>query len=289
MVWSRDEATGEEGFQIVVETYIRETDELVHLTYATEGTGAPSASDGLAAEQSWTLGGSSATGTTATLTGTAEHPFWSLTQAKWVELGKLEVGELLSLSTGTATVTALRVEMLAEPVKVYNFQVAQTHTYFAAPTATDPFVWVHNANYRSRLPKSVDEGGKSQGSWEGARGNSKWQSTDPDVIRATGDGSVQFRNGYPVFDRVGEVRFKKGELTGLDSDFGLADARYAAQLGGNWTPQMVKAFRQGEINGTKYTWHHHQNKRYMQLVPTDLHDNIPHIGGASKLRLRGRR
>ncbi len=119
LVWSRDEHTGEESFKVVVETYIRETDELIHLTYATEGTGARparrslgesgSASDGLAAEQSWTLGGSSATGTTATLTGTAEHPFWSLTQAKWVDMGKLHVGERLSLTTGPATVTAVQL------------------------------------------------------------------------------------------------------------------------------------------------------------------------------------
>src|SRR5690606_37402877 len=42
---------------------------------------------------------------------------------------------------------ALRVEVLAQPVKVYNFQVADLHTYYAAPEADKPFVWVHNANY----------------------------------------------------------------------------------------------------------------------------------------------
>jgi hypothetical protein len=38
---------------------------------------------------------------------------------------------------------AVRVELLAEPVKVYNFQVADWHTYYAAPEADKPFVWVH--------------------------------------------------------------------------------------------------------------------------------------------------
>jgi len=61
-------------------------------------------------------------------------------------MGELEVGERLSLTSGTATVTAVRVELLAEPVKVYNFQVADWHTYYAAPEADKPFVWVHNAH-----------------------------------------------------------------------------------------------------------------------------------------------
>ena len=271
LVWSRDEHTGEQGFKVVVETYVRETDELVHLSF-TSGAGCQPA-DGSTAN---------------TLIGTAEHPFWSLTRDKWVDMGELNVGEQLSLTSGTATVTAVRVELLSEPVKVYNFQVADWHTYYAAPEADKPFVWVHNANgYGTRSPKSVGEGGKSPGSWTGKPGNSVWQSTDAAVVRASGDGNVRFRKGYPVFDRTSEVRFKKGQLTGDASDFGLADAKLANQLGGDWSPQLVKKLRQGKLDGVKYTWHHHQNGRYMQLVPRDLHDNIPHTGGASRLRNGG--
>lgn len=35
------------------------------------------------------------------------------------------------------------MEVLSEPVKVYNFQVADWHTYYAAPEADKPFVRVH--------------------------------------------------------------------------------------------------------------------------------------------------
>ena len=122
LVWSRCDQTGEDGFKVVVETYLREADELVHLSYRTSSG-------------------------TDTLVGTAEHPFWSLTAGAWVDMGDLKVGERLSLTSGTATVTATRTELLSEPVKVYNFQVADWHTYYAAPEADKPFVWVHNANY----------------------------------------------------------------------------------------------------------------------------------------------
>lgn len=30
-----------------------------------------------------------------------------------------------------------------------------------------------------------------------------------------------------------------------------------------------------------YSWHHHQDGKTMQLVPTDLHKNVPHTGGVS--------
>ncbi|WP_369012136.1 HNH endonuclease [Erwinia pyrifoliae] len=28
-----------------------------------------------------------------------------------------------------------------------------------------------------------------------------------------------------------------------------------------------------------YTWHHHQDSGYMQLIPTDIHAAIKHTGG----------
>jgi uncharacterized protein len=31
------------------------------------------------------------------------------------------------------------------------------------------------------------------------------------------------------------------------------------------------------------TWHHHQNGRTMQLVPTDLHEAVRHTGGVANL------
>lgn len=33
-----------------------------------------------------------------------------------------------------------------------------------------------------------------------------------------------------------------------------------------------------------WTWHHHQNMRTMQLVPTRLHDHVKHSGGVSRIK-----
>ncbi|MCC6148988.1 MAG: AHH domain-containing protein [Planctomycetes bacterium] len=151
-VWSRDEATGEECFKPVVETYVRETDTLIHLTYKREAR---------SSRRSEEKGGNADDGDgPATLIGTAEHPFWSLTRNQWVNMGELAVGERLRLDNGSAIVTGVKEKVLAAPVKVYNFQVADHHTYFAAPAEGQPFVWVHNASYNTPL----DELARSKGS-----------------------------------------------------------------------------------------------------------------------------
>ena|GEM_PF-2979019 len=121
-VWSRNEFTGEEGFKEVVQVFRNETNELAHLTY-TSSTGLP------AREQ--------------TLTGTPEHPFWSTTRNAWVNMGELRTGEALTLANGqTATVTSCRVEKLTTTVRVYNFEVADWHTYHVG--SANGWVWVHN-------------------------------------------------------------------------------------------------------------------------------------------------
>ena len=120
-VWARNEHTGEEGFKPVVQLFRNQADTLVHLTY-TSGAGCQP----------------------ATLTGTNEHPFWSLTRQDWVAMGQLKPGEQLLLAgSTTATVTATRIEHLTQPVTVYNFEVADWHTYHVGTPETG-WVFVHN-------------------------------------------------------------------------------------------------------------------------------------------------
>ena len=120
-VWSRNEETGEEGFKPVVQLFRSEADTLVHLTYTT-----------------------SATATPATLTGTPEHPFWSVDAQAWVGMQELTRGETLLLAHGmTATVTNTRIEHMSRPVTVYNFEVADWHTYHVGTPETG-WVYVHN-------------------------------------------------------------------------------------------------------------------------------------------------
>ena len=98
----------------VLETYIRETTELVHLTINGE-----------------------------LIKTTYEHPFY-VKEHGFVNAGELYIGDKLLDSNGsTLIVEDRKVEIIDKPVKVYNFQVEDFHTYHVGENC----ILVHNADY----------------------------------------------------------------------------------------------------------------------------------------------
>ena len=71
---------------------------------------------------------------------TTNHPFYVIDRG-WVAAGDLVEGDEVYLIDGsTAFVTGAELEKLAEPIKVYNLEVADFDTYFVG----DEAVLVHN-------------------------------------------------------------------------------------------------------------------------------------------------
>lgn len=125
--------------------------------------------------------------------------------------------------------------------------------------------------FGTRSPK---EG--SNGTWNGGeRGNSKWYP-DPNtdkgkaVLKATGGKPVEFKDGYPNFSPHASHRVEI-EMTG-DNSIDFPAANKAAGL--SETPK-------------DWTWHHKEDGVTMELVPSDLNNNIPHTGGSSLVRDSG--
>ena len=111
-VLSENEMTGEVAVKTVTETYINETDELVHIGVNGE-----------------------------TISATPSHPFY-VYKFGWTLAGSLKAGDVLVLSNGElVTVEWVQHEILESPVKVYNFEVEDFHTYFVG----DCGVLVHNS------------------------------------------------------------------------------------------------------------------------------------------------
>lgn len=73
---------------------------------------------------------------------TAEHPFWVEARG-WVECHQLRVGDKLRLGSGWATVESLNDT--GEWKTLYNFRVAEYHTYFVGSEAWGFSIWTHNA------------------------------------------------------------------------------------------------------------------------------------------------
>ena len=119
-VWAWDEETGDVALKQVVETYVNETEELIHLSVNGEE-----------------------------ITCTPGHPFYSPVKG-WTEAVHLRAGDILVLVNGEYVVVEwVQHELLETPVKVYNFQVADYHTYYV----TDAGVLVHNkCGDRQRTP-----------------------------------------------------------------------------------------------------------------------------------------
>lgn len=111
-VWAWDEETGEVALKQVVETYVRASNELIHIFVNGEE-----------------------------IITTPDHPFYVPVKG-WTDAVNLRADDILVLVNGEyVIVEKVQHEILEAPVTVYNFQVEDFHTYFVASSA----VLVHNS------------------------------------------------------------------------------------------------------------------------------------------------
>jgi len=111
-VYSENPETGENGLKRVLNVFVNTTKELIHLKVG---------------EQE--------------IKTTENHPFW-VEGIGWVDAGDLKTSDRLVMYSGDILeVKEVFVEYLDKPIKVYNFEVEDWHTYFV----TEYNVFVHNA------------------------------------------------------------------------------------------------------------------------------------------------
>ena len=121
-------------YKLVLETYIRKVDRLVHLIISGEE-----------------------------IITTVDHPFYVQGRG-FIEAGKLLVGDkLISAIDEDLLIENYNIEETEELVSVYNFQVEDFHTYFVGDCA----VWVHNtecigANGTQISSETVWKNGKTE-------------------------------------------------------------------------------------------------------------------------------
>ena len=110
-VWAWDEESRDVALKEVVETYVNQTCELIHVFVNGEKN-----------------------------VTTPEHPFYSPVKG-WITAVHLRAGDILVLVNGEyVVVEKIQHEILENPVTVYNFQVEGYHTYYVS----DSGVLVHN-------------------------------------------------------------------------------------------------------------------------------------------------
>lgn len=167
-VWAYDIYTGETELKEVLTVYIKDQNEILHL-HTTVGN----------------------------IDTTTNHPFYVLDKG-WVAARDINEGDEVYLINGsTAVVTGSELERLAEPIKVYNLEVADYNTYFVGNVP----VLVHNYKTEKDLyATGNDKGSKS------ARPSDFEVNTDDAVIG--GSNSL----GKSTFDSKDNL--KAAKLTG---------------------------------------------------------------------------
>ena len=138
------------------------------------------------------------------------------------------------------------------------------------------------------------------GKWTEEPGNSKWK---PDrniipkqpygnekswgkILDEYGIDGIEFKDGEPDFTPVSQGSVEIKDFTSnRDDNFYQADQKLAEQWNqekkegkDNWTISDVRQYRKRE----KLTWHERSDMKNMDLVPQEVHGNIPHSGGISK-------
>jgi hypothetical protein len=123
-VWAWNEETCEVALKPVVETYVNETDELMHIHVNGQE-----------------------------IVTTPGHPFYSPVKG-WTNAVQLRAGDILVLVNGEyVIVEQVQHEILEASVKVYNFNVEDYHTYYVA----DSGVLVHNECGKASNPNRFDD------------------------------------------------------------------------------------------------------------------------------------
>jgi hypothetical protein len=146
------------------------------------------------------------------------------------------------------------------------------------------------------LPKEYDAAGNQNGNWEAERGDSKWipspekipGKSNPEgktwgkILDQYGIDGIDFKDGEPDFSPLSKGTVEIDNFTdNRDKNFAQADIAEAKKRG--CTPEEIKKWR--EENG--YTWHERSDCKTMDLVPSEVHNNIPHSGGISVIKNQG--
>jgi len=141
---------------------------------------------------------------------------------------------------------------------------------------------------------------QSGGRWSGDPGNSKWipdQNAIPkqpygnekswgEILNKDGIDGIEFNHGEPDFTPVSEGKVVIDDFsTQRDNNFRQADELMAKEWSkegkngrGDWGAEDIKKYRKE----TKTTWHERSDMKTLDLVPQEIHSNIPHSGGISK-------
>lgn len=135
---------------------------------------------------------------------------------------------------------------------------------------------------------------RSNGEWDGEPGDSKFrpekQEAKEALERYKQDG-VDYIDGEPDFSKVSEATVEIDNMTseryGLGNNFDQANQKCAEKWNKeakdgktDWTAREVENWRKEN----HYTWHERLDRKTMDLVQSDIHEECKHYGGVAECK-----
>ena len=215
-VWSVAPETGNPELKQVEDVFVNETDEIVHVRYGdTE------------------------------IDATPTHPFY-VAEKGWVSAVNLRAGDRLQLVNGEyVTVEQVQHEILESPVKVYNFRVADNHTYYVGNDGEA--VLVHNANC-NEFNKWLNKGKKD---------NKVYFGVDKDTMGKTYTGITKQRTSARLsqHNRRGKNFAKLDEAyTGLTRNQARSIEQFFIENGPNAKNQIMSISKSSKYYKDAMKW-----------------------------------
>ena len=135
---------------------------------------------------------------------------------------------------------------------------------------------------------------RSNGDWDGEPGNSKFhpeKKEAKDALDRYEQDGVDYRDGEPDFSKVSEATVEIDNMTseryGLGNNFDQANQKCAEKWNKeakdgktDWTPRDVENWR----IENRYTWHERLDRKTMDLVQRDVHEECKHYGGVAECK-----
>jgi hypothetical protein len=176
----------------------------------------------------------------------------------------------------------------------------------SSPNSPTAALDLSSLNSPIELPSKVDfvRLPISGGEWSGEPGNSDW-TPDDTLVPKKPEGnelswreikdkydieSIPFIDGEPDFSAVSEATVEIDDFTtDRNNNFTQADEACAEKWsaeqrdGKSWTAADVKEYRKEN----QLSWHERSDQKTMDLVPQEVHGNVPHSGGISAAKNGG--
>lgn len=205
---------------------------------------------------------------------TAEHPFYVWGRG-WVECHELKSGDLLRLEDGWAPVDA--IEDTGRWETVYNFRIADFHTYFVGCAEWGIAVWAHNACDEAHNAMNYERYKKSLAAEEIANPGDPMKGKVV-FVDPVGGTTLQGQNMIREAVALGNLAEQNGFLspTGRVSTLGAlrADASAAAAAAREAAAEAGTPFRYVVGHGPDTTWTNRPVSPYWQDVLASINSSL---------------